>query len=63
MPLKNAARKLAFTKVPAEKSQRKMLLSEYNATYAHTHDFGMNLDKEKTTEVKGRYQKRKGIIL
>lgn len=43
--------------------ERKMLLSESNAMYIHTLHFGMNLDKEKTTEVKGWYQKRKGIIL
>lgn len=30
-----------------------MLLSEYNAIYIHTLHFGMNLDKEKTTEVEG----------
>lgn len=46
-----------------ERAKRKKLLRGYNAIYTYTLDFDMNLDKEQTTEVKGLYQTRKGIIL
>lgn len=40
-----------------------MVLSEYTDIYIYAHDFGTNLEKKKTPEVKGKYQKRKRIIL
>lgn len=40
-----------------------MLLSEYHSRDTHTPGFGMNLGKEKATEVKAQYQRGKVLVI